>query len=499
MAFNDMREFLSVLEEAGQLKQVDIPVNCKREENELQSLMRHLAQIDGPALMLNNLEGFNTPDIPVIFNPFGTRERTAMTIGLTDTLEAKRKHANVLADPASWHKPVVVGASQAPCKDVIIRQDEISLDKQLPALWFGKEGASYICGGVVVSKDPETGERNVGWYRLTQFWQAQHPTGGSYSEERQKKQLSIFAFWNPPMSHVGLHLAKARKLGKPLEIAVACQCDPAVHLAACTAVPAGHDEFKFAGGLRGAPIKLVQCETVDLEVPATAEFVIECVIPPDSDNETIGWHSNSVGYYDKVQHFPAIDVTCITHRENPLWYGTMEMMPPFDHNYIALIPVEGEVLADLQRKIPEVKDVVVTPNMTYIVQLSVDGADKPHPYFGKYVLHAVWGAQGRWGRVAKIVIVVGPDVDPYDLNSVEWAIQTRVQPVSDTIMNHSAQAMVLDPSAPKGAHGFGVMSEQMGIDATIKVPERFDDYAEVSQADPEKVAAIAEKFKDILG
>jgi 4-hydroxy-3-polyprenylbenzoate decarboxylase len=176
----------------------------------------------------------------------------------------------------------------------------------------------------------------------------------------------------------------------------------------------------------------------------------------------------------------------------------MEMMPPFDHNYIGMMPVEGEVLADLQRKIPEVRDVVVTPNMTYIVQLSVDGAQKPHPHFGKYVLHAVWGAQGRWGRVAKIVIVVGPDVDPYDLTSVEWAIQTRVQPYSDTIINKSAQAMILDPSAPKSAHGFALTSEQIGFDALIKVPERFDDYAEVSQADPDKVRKIAEKMKDIL-
>jgi 4-hydroxy-3-polyprenylbenzoate decarboxylase len=234
-------------------------------------------------------------------------------------------------------------------------------------------------------------------------------------------------------------------------------------------------------------------------VPAVAEWVIECTIPPDSDDETIGWHSNSVGYYDKVQTFPAIDVDCITHRDDPYWYATMEMMPPVDHNYIALIPVEGEVLADLQAKCPEVQDVVVTENMTYIIQLSVDGADKPHPYFGKYILNAVWGAQGRWGRVAKIVIVVGPDVDPYDLTSVEWAIQTRVQPASDIIINQSAQAMILDPSAPKGPHGFGVKSSQMGIDALIKVPERFDDYAEVSQADPEKVKEIAEKMKDILG
>lgn len=499
MAFKDMREFLSMLDEKGQLKQIDIPLNVERGNNELQSLMRHLAEIDGPGLILNNLIGYNRPDVPVIFNPFGTRERTALTLGESDPLEAKRKHAAVLSDESSWHKPVLVDRADAPCKQNVITKDNISLDKQLPTLWFGKEGASYICGGVVVSEDPETGERNVGWYRLTQFFNAEHPTGGSYSEERQKKHLSIFAFWNPPMSHIGLHLAKARAMGKPLKIAVSVLCDPAIHLAACTAIPAGHDEYAFAGGLRGAPVELVKAETSDLEVPACAEWVIECTIQPDSDDETIGWHSNSVGYYDKVQTFPAIEVDCITHRDKPYWYGTMEMMPPFDHNYIGLMPVEGEVLADLQAKIPEVKDVVVTPNMTYIVQLTCDGAKKPHPYFGKFILNAVWGAQGRWGRVAKIVIVVGPDVDPYDLNSVEWAIQTRVQPYSDIIINKSAQAMILDPSAPKGPHGFGVKSEQMGIDALIKVPERFDDYAEVSQADPEKVRQIAEKMKDILG
>ncbi|HJP39311.1 MAG TPA: UbiD family decarboxylase [Gammaproteobacteria bacterium] len=496
--FNDMRDFLNLLDEHGQLRQVDIRLRAQRGDNELQELMRHLAEIDGPALILNNLDGYNMPEIPVIFNPFGTRERTAMVLGETDPLEAKKKHANILADRSSWHAPVTINAAEAPCKEVIIPGDEISLDKHLPAVWFGKEGASYICGGVVVSKDPETGERNVGWYRLTQFWDAEHPTGGSYSEERQKKQLAIFAFWNPPMSHIGLHVAKAKRLGKPLEIAVAFLCDPVIHLAACTGVPFGHDEFSFAGGLRGAPVELVQCETVDLEVPATAEFVIECVIEPDTVEETIGWHSNSVGYYDKVQFIPVIDVKCITRRQNPYWYATMEMMPPFDHNYIGLLPVEGEVLADLQRKIPEVKDVVVTPNMTYVIQLSVDGVQKPHPYFGKFVLHAVWGAQGRWGRVAKIVIVVGPDVDPYDLTSVEWAIQTRVQPYSDTIINQSAQAMILDPSAPKSAHGFALSSEQIGFDALIKVPERFDDYAEVSQADPEKVRKIAEKMKAIL-
>jgi len=498
MAYKDMREFLQHLRDEGQLQDIDVPLKCARGDNDLQALMRHLAETDGPALILKNLVDYNTPNIPVIFNPFGTRERTAMTLGLRDPLEMKLRHAAVLADPGSWVQPLLVERDAAPCKEVVITEADIALDQQLPHVWFGKEGSSFICGGVVTTKDPETGARNVGWYRATQFWNAEHGTGGQYSKERQSKELSVFAFWNPPMSHIGVHLAKAQALGKPLEIAIACQCDPAVHVAACTSVPFGQDEFAFAGGLRGSAVELVKCDTVDLEVPATAEFIIEGVFDCPVQQETIGWHSNTVGYYDKVQIFPVFRVTRITHRKNPLWYATIEMLPPFDHNYLAILPIEGELLADLQRKIPEVRDVVVTPNLTYIVQLSVDGARKPHAEFGKYVLHAVWGAAGRWGRTAKWVVVVGPDVDPYDLGSVEWALQTRVQPYSDTIINKAAQAMVLDPSCPKGEQGFAVVGEQIGIDATIKIPERFDDYAPVSQADPAHVARIADLLKNAL-
>ncbi len=498
MAFKEMREFLALLRHKGQLKDLDVRLNCEYGTNELQALMRYLAETEGPGVILKNLEGYNTPDIPVVFNPFGTRERTAMMIGETDYLQAKAKLPRVLEDRASWIEPVLVERAQAPCKENLIPQDRIALDKQLPHVWIGKEGPSYINGGVVVSKDPETGKRNAGRYRLTQFWKSRHPSGGSYSDERQTKQLAIFALWDPPMNHVGLHLHKASQMGKPLELAVAVMCEPAVHVAAATGVPFGLDEYAYAGGLRGQAVELVKCETVDLEVPATAEFVIEGVISPDVPTETIGWLSGSMGYYDKIRVLPVLDVTCITHRDDPLWYATVEMMPPFDHNYLALLGVEGELLSDLQRKIPEVQDVVVTPNMTYIVQLSVDGDAKPHPEFGKYVLHAVWGASGRWGRTAKLVVVVGPDVNPYDLQSVEWAVATRVQPHSDTIVNRSGQAFLMDPSAPKGPQAFPASSEQMGIDATIKVPERFQQYAKVSQADPAAVAAIAEKLRGIL-
>ena len=177
MAFKDFREYLNLLDKDGQLKRVEVPFNVELGTNELQSLMRYLAERDGPALILQNLEGYNTPDIPLIFNPFGTRERTAMTIGCRDPLESKAKHAKILADESVWLDPNLVDRGDAPCKDVVIEKADIALDKQLPHVWFGKEGASYITGGLGITKDPETGERNVGCYRVGQFWKASHPTG----------------------------------------------------------------------------------------------------------------------------------------------------------------------------------------------------------------------------------------------------------------------------------------------------------------------------------
>ena len=163
MAYKDMRDFLGRLEQLGQLKRVKVPLNAERGKNELQALMRYLATSSGPGLILENLEGYNTPEVPIIFNPFGTRERTALTLGVHDPLEAKLKHTAILSDRSTWHKPNVVDRSQAPCKDVVIPREQISLDKQLPHVWLGREGSSYITGGVVVTRDPETGARNVGW------------------------------------------------------------------------------------------------------------------------------------------------------------------------------------------------------------------------------------------------------------------------------------------------------------------------------------------------
>jgi 4-hydroxy-3-polyprenylbenzoate decarboxylase len=496
MPYQDVRAFVSRLEQDGQLRRLDIPLEGRRGKTELQALMRHLhSGAESPALVLNKVQGVGPANTKTLFNLFGTRRRVAMAVDVNTWEEVRAKHALVASEPSMWVKPRVVSSKDAPCKDVVIR--DVDLARDLPNIWFGKEGPAYITGAVVVTKDIETGRRNVGWYRLTSFVDASHPLGGQYDPSRAKADLAGFFWWNPPMSGIGMHIAKANAAGRPLEVACAVMCDPAIHLAAATGMPPDVDEFDFAGGLRGAAVDLVKCETVDLEVPATAEWVIEGKMVP-GQQEPIGWHSNPVGYYDRAHILPIMRVGCITHRKDPLWYSTMEMVPPFDHMYLGLLTIEGELISELRRKLPEVKNILVTPNLCYIVQLHVDGATKPHPEFGKYVIHAVWGAAGRWARTAKLVIVVGPDVDPADWSKIEWAIMTRVQPWSDVIINHSGQAMLLDPSGRKNEQGAASTSEQMGIDATIKIPERFKEYPEVSDAAPADVAAIAKKMKGLL-
>ncbi len=223
------------------------------------------------------------------------------------------------------------------------------------------------------------------------------------------------------------------------------------------------------------PVELVKCETVDLEVPATAEFVIEGVFRPDVPTDIIGWHSNSVGYYDKHQIFPIFDVTCITHRKDPLWYATIEMMPPFDHNYHGAVAggrrTAGRPAAqdprgagcgrdaehDLHRAAQRGRRQQAAPGVRQVRAACRLGRCRA---LGRARRRCWW-----WS---------GPTSTRTICSSVEWAdpdAGAAATAISSSI--ESGQAFVLDPSAPKGPQGFPTTSEQMGIDATIKVPERF--------------------------
>jgi UbiD family decarboxylase len=499
--YNDMRDFLEVLERKRDLKRINVPINCSKGKTELDSLIR-CVQLDfnSPALFLENLKGCNVPETPLVLNLLGSRERTALAIaGVEDWVEAKNRVANALNNPRKWVNPEIVPKKEAPCKEVIIPEEKVDLDKHVPHIWFGGEGNAYITCCLSVSKDPETGSLNLGWYRyaILDF----DPDGKAFPEELRKKHLGGFIWWNPPASHIGLHYAKAVKIGKPLEVAIAGYCDPTTQVTSSISIPyAIHswDTLALSGMLRNRPVKIVECETVDLYVPASAEWVIEGEVIP-GEEVRVGPHANCVGFWDEEFKVPVVRVKCITHRKKPIWHGAYETVPPFDHSFLDALGNECELLAELKTKFTQVKDVVVHPptrSIFYVIQVSTD-IDKPYVDFGKSIIHAVWGSTSRFARMAKYVIVVGPDVDPYNLEKVIWAMSFRAQPISDSLLNNSGPAHIMDPSAPLGPQGTRLRSEQMGIDATTKVPERFLKYPRVAEPLIERPKTIEKIRKKI--
>jgi UbiD family decarboxylase len=489
--YNDLREYLAVFEKEGKLKRIKSPIKCGWPDSELGALSRHLLNEDIGPVLLENLEGYNTPEIPVIINLFGSPEKTAMILGTKSLPEAIGKQSQIMKQ--EWPEAVVV--ESGPCKQVIIKEDDIDLRSQVPKVWF-TEGQSWITGLISVTHDPETGERNVGWYRYG-FYDKHPETGELYDEEKRKKCLQGYVYWNPPMSHIGKHFAKAVKIGKPLEVAIAGPCDPSIHVAACTDLPYGKDELAFAGALRGAPVELVKCETVDLYVPATSEWVLEGEIIPGQD-EMVWGHAHGMGYMDFGYVLPMIRVKCITHRKNPLWYATTESKPPWDHQYIIFL--NRYLFEKVREIIPEVKDITMPAMGITVVQLSVDGADR-EPEIGRRVMNALWSIP-RMPGVFKFVVVVGPDINPYDIQDVGWALWTRCQPVRDSV-SQKAFAMCEDPSVPEeyeGPQKTKMTGEVIGFDALIKVPEYYSEYQKVVEPSKESVEQIKDKVaKDLQG
>lgn len=493
--YDSIRDYLNELEKRGELKKIDAPIKVGRDDTELDSLTRYLQNTNGPAVLLTNPLGINTPGIPLLINLFGSRKRAALALGEETTQAARSK--SIRAQTEAWPEPVVVknGKKRVACKDVIIKGNDIDLRRDFPKVWFYGERQVYLTSGLTVSKDPVTGTKNMGWYRYGML--DKDPEGKQLPAEIQKRYLTAYVWWNPPITDIGRHFAKAVHKGQPLQVAIALTCDPALHIAGGTSIPTGKFEAAFAGALRnGHPVEMVKCETVDLEVPTGAEWIIEGEILPNRQ-EFDGPHGNYFGYYDPAFTLPLMKVNCITRRKDAMIYFTYEMKPPFDHAYVADLQISAELMGELQPRFPEVKELAIHPlgwGNIYVLQLSVDGAQKPAFEYGRFVIHAVWGSGGRWARMAKVVIVVGPDIDPFDMDEVTWAISTRVQPISDVIVNRRGAAL-LDPSAPVGLQGNRPVSEQIGIDATIKVPERFTEYPEIAEAPADRVADVKKKLK----
>ncbi len=497
--YKDIREYVQALDDAGELKRIsgDVKLDCSRKTGELDAISTHLLDTGGPALMIDGkcLEPYNTPDIPVLMNIFGSAKRTAMIVGETDLKVARDKVAKAIADPTKWLDPVIVDQDKAPCQEVIIAEKDVNVREQLPIVYFGIEGSPYICCGVEATKDPETGDFNWGWYRNAIL--DKDPEGTPFPEELRKNHIASYIWWNPPSSHIGIHYAKARKAGKNLEIAIACVLDPVLFLTGATGLALSThkwDAIAYAGAIRGAPIEMVNCRTVDLQVPANAEFIIEGEVIQEDVRE--GPHGNYLGTYDPPFTLPLVKIKCITHRKNPIWYSTYEMRPPFDHAWLSNITFGAMLYSELTAKFPWISDAAIYPagfGNVYAIQLSTDAPNNPDPGIGKSIIHAVWGAAERFGRWMKVVIVTGPDIDVNNPSEIMLALSTRWQPTSDSVFTHT-QSTVVDPSAPFTPQMARGLTEAIGIDATIKFPERFETmpFVAFAQPTPEAVKRAAE-------
>lgn len=386
-------------------------------------------------------------DIPVVGGILGANEQVyAMALGTT-IQDIGKKWMRALANPVA---PVLV--ETGPCKQNVLKGDSVDLlHFPIPTWTVGEDPAPYITAGTMMSKDPETGIRNASNYRL------------------QLKGRTMLGYIILPFHDGSVHAAKHKKLGRPTEVAIVVGSDPTVGLAAVADVPYGADELGIAGGLCGAPLELVRCETVNLEVPAAAEIVIEGEIR-SGYREPEGPFGEYTGYMSHRADAYVVDVKCITHRNNPLFHVFVGGQPPSESGCVRRIALELPLLKRLQDLGLPVKDIHLKESGGSYAYLII-AISKANSYQPQQVM---WGAWCAHPVLGKITVVVDDDIDIGNSAEVEWELSFRMQPEHDLYVVKKCMPVNLDPSAYPFADPRGgaprLLASKVGIDATKKFP-----------------------------
>jgi len=453
--FNDLRDFIKVLEDKERLKRISLPVNPYLEMTEVCD--RTLRQ-GGPALLFENPSNNKTP---VLANLFGTTERVAMAMGATQSKELREigKLLAFLKEPEppkgfkdAWENmpkfrkvldmaPKVV--KKAKCHEIIIEKDDVDLASLPIQTCWPEDAAPLITWGLVTTKGPNKKRQNMGIYRMQVI-----------------DKNRVIMRW---LSHRGGALDflewQQTNPGQPFPVAVALGADPATTLAAVTPVPDNLSEHAFAGLLRGSKTELVKCIDSDLHVPARSEIILEGLIYPD-DVADEGPYGDHTGYYNEVESFPVFTITKITTRENPIYHSTYTGRPPDEPSVL------GEALNEvfvpiLQKQFPEIIDFYLPPEgCSY--RMAIVSIKKQYPGHAKRVMFGVWSFLRQF-MYTKFVIVVDDDVNTRDWNDVIWAITTRMDPARDTLLVENTPIDYLDFASPISGLG-----SKMGMDATSK-------------------------------
>ena len=457
MKYKDLRDFISQLEKRGELKRISQQVDPYLEMTEI---CDRTLRAQGPALLFENPKGYS---VPVLANLFGTPQRVAMGMG-KDSVEALREVGKLLAflkepEPPkgfkdAWEKlpifkqvmnmsPNVV--KKAPCQKHIIEGDDIDLDKlPIQTCWPGDAGP-LITWALVITKGPNKDRQNLGIYRqqvigknkVIMRWLAHRGGALDYREWCEKHP------------------------GEPFPVAVALGADPATILGAVTPIPDNLSEYAFAGLLRGDKTDVVKCIGSDLQVPASAEYVLEGVIHPgeEADEGPFGDHT---GYYNEVDRFPVFTIERITHRDDPIYHSTYTGRPP-DEPAVLGVALNEVFVPILQKQFPEIVDFYLPPEgCSY--RMAVVSMKKQYPGHAKRVMLGVWSFLRQF-MYTKFVIVTDDDVNVRDWNDVIWAMTTRMDPARDTTIIDNTPIDYLDFASPVSGLG-----SKIGFDATNKWP-----------------------------
>ena len=455
MKYKDLRDFIKQLEAKGELVRVTHEVDPNLEMTEI---CDRTLKAGGPAILFENPKGFDTP---VLANLFGTPQRVAMGMG-EESVEALREVGELLAflkepEPPkglkdAWEKlpvfkqvlnmaPKVV--SKAACQKIVIEGDDVDLSTMpIQTCWPG-DAAPLITWALVVTKGPNKERQNLGIYRqqviaknkVIMRWLAHRGGALDYKDWQEKHP------------------------GEKFPVAVALGADPATILAAVTPVPDSLSEYGFAGLLRGDKTEVVKCIGSDLQVPASAEYVLEGYLTPgeEADEGPFGDHT---GYYNEVESFPVFTIERITHCKDPIYHSTYTGRPP-DEPAILGLALNEVFVPILKKQFPEIVDFYLPPEgCSY--RMAVVSMKKQYPGHAKRIMLGVWSFLRQF-MYTKFVIVTDDDVNVRDWNDVIWAMTTRMDPARDTTIIENTPIDYLDFASPVSGLG-----SKMGMDATNK-------------------------------
>ena len=457
MQYQDLRDFIAQLERAGELKRIAVEVDPRLEMTEIAD---RVLRAGGPALLFERPKGGN---MPVLANLFGTVRRVALGMGTDDPAKLREigKLLAYLKEPEppkglrdAWDKLPVLKqvlnmapkeVRSAPCQDVVWEGGEVDLSRlPIQHCWPG-DVAPLITWGLTVTRGPHKNRQNLGIYRqqvigknkLIMRWLA-HRGGALDFREHQ-------------LAHPG----------ETFPVAVALGADPATILGAVTPVPDSLSEYQFAGLLRGAKTEVVKCLGNDLQVPASAEIVLEGVIHP-GETALEGPYGDHTGYYNEQDHFPVFTVERITLRRDPIYHSTYTGKPP-DEPAILGVALNEVFVPLLQKQFPEITDFYLPPEgCSY--RMAIVSIKKQYPGHAKRIMFGIWSFLRQF-MYTKTIIVVDDDIDIRDWKEVVWAMTTRMDASRDTTLVDNTPIDYLDFASPVAGLG-----SKMGLDATNKWP-----------------------------